>query len=66
MEKSVCPRGGAVNISWDKPRPAFYPIQKNGDANRMPVIYEASKRGGLGGKAFCGVRPALKTSGTKA
>ncbi|MDR0475510.1 MAG: hypothetical protein LBH43_17785 [Treponema sp.] len=50
MKNSVCPRGGAVILSGDKPRPASYPIHKHGDANRMPTVYEASKRGGLGGE----------------
>ncbi|MDR0474250.1 MAG: hypothetical protein LBH43_11340 [Treponema sp.] len=64
MQKSVYQCGGGVILSGDKPWPASYSIYKPAAASRMPAVYGASVCMGLGGEAFCGVRPALKISGT--
>ncbi|MDR0472784.1 MAG: hypothetical protein LBH43_03805 [Treponema sp.] len=50
MEKSVYQYGGVVILSGDKPRSASYSIYKPAAASRMPTVYGASKRGGLGGE----------------
>ncbi|MDR0472623.1 MAG: hypothetical protein LBH43_02975 [Treponema sp.] len=39
MEKSICPRGGAVILTGKKPLPASYSIYKPAAASRVPTVY---------------------------
>jgi hypothetical protein len=50
VENSVYQYGGVVNLSGDKPLPAFYSIHKHAAVCRMPTIYGAAKSGGLSGE----------------